>query len=316
MEVFGVVYLILNKVNGKPYVGQTTRPLDRRFLEHATCKKTIIGKAIQKYGRENFYCGVIKTCASKTEMDTWEKFLIILLKTKVPYGYNITDGGEGTIGYICTDETRAKKSAALKGRPKSAEHRANLSVAQKGRPLAATTCANMSEAQRGEKNHNYGRPLPSETCSKIAAANRGNSMFKNLITELDAHNLSYYKLAELMGLSYPTISAKMLGRLNFTERDAIKLEKIFGKPADYLLKRELYENTAKAHRDDSPYKNLLNELDARHMSYRALAKLLSTSHSVVACKMRGERNFTVKDKAKLEEIFGKPIEYLLKRSDS
>ena len=113
--------------------------------------------------------------------------------------------------------------------------------------------------------------------------------------------------------SESNISDKMRCKENFTKRDAVKLEKIFGKPADYLLKREPYENPAKAHRDDSPYKNLLNKLEARHMSYRDLAKLLGTSHSVVAYKIRGERNFTVKDKAKLEEIFSKPIKYLLER---
>lgn len=327
---FGVVYLIFNKVKGKMYVGQTVRTIEERFKEHAKRKTTLIGKAIRKYGAENFSIEVLKRCYSKAELDAWEIFFIAALKTRFPIGYNMTDGGEGSLGVERTAETRAKISAANTGKkhPNSPEHnakiaaantgrkasdktRAILSAMRKGKPLAASTCANMSEAQRGEKNHNYGKPLPSETCAKIAVANRGNSPFKNLIVELDAHNLSYYKLAKLMDLSYPSISAKMREKLKFTERDKPKLEKIFGKPADYLLKRELYENPAKARREDSPYKNLLNELKARHMSYRDLAKLLGVSHSNIACKMRGERNFTVKDKAKLEEIFGKPIEYLL-----
>ena len=178
---FGVVYLILNKVNGKPYVGQTTRPLERRFLEHATCKKTIIGKAIQKYGRENFYCGVIKTCASKAEMDYWEKHFIIALKSKVPYEYNMTDGGEGTAGMERTPEYCAKLSAANMGNTwalgyhHTDEARAKISAASKGVQKSPEACANISAAlngrQVGSKNHNYGKNRAMTTCLQIFKRN-------------------------------------------------------------------------------------------------------------------------------------------------
>ena len=310
MKVFGVVYLIWNMVNGKKYVGQTVQPLKKRFNEHASCKKMVIGKAIRKYGVENFRYGVIKSCASKEEMDYWEKYFIVALKTKSPYGYNCTDGGEGIIGFKYTPEAIAKMSAAKKGKfcgeknphygkhhsaevkakisaikkgrkcpPLSSEHRAKISAALKGRkaslktrakqsavrigkPLKVETCEKMSAAQRGEKNHNYGQPCAPEVSSKISFKNRGNSQFQNLLSEIDKRQLSYNRLAKLMGLSYPSISAKMLGRLNFTAKDALKLEEIFGLPAKYLLERKSCAETAK-------------------------------------------------DKIKLEEIFGKPADYLL-----
>ena len=72
--MYGVVYLIWNKVNGRKYVGQTVHSLKRRFKDHA-CSDYYIGKTIRKYGKENFYCGVIKTCESKEELDYWENFL-------------------------------------------------------------------------------------------------------------------------------------------------------------------------------------------------------------------------------------------------
>ena len=336
--VFGVVYLIWNMVNGKKYVGQTIQPLKKRFQEHAKCKKSApISRAIRKYGKENFYCGVIKSCASKEELDYWEKFYIAVLKTKVPYGYNRTDGGEGTIGYRHTPECRAKLSAektgeknhffgkhlseehrasikmALTGKTRSPEHCKNLSLSKLGKPLPSETCIKMSESQSGEKCHNYGKPCAPKISSKISVKNRGSSPFQNLLKEIDAHQLSYNRLAILMGLSYPSISSKMLGRLNFTDKDAAKLQEIFGKPSEYLLKQEICSEIKKAQREDSPYKNLLNELDQRDISYRGLAKLLGVSHASAARKMRGERNFTCKDKAKLVEIFGKPIDYLLQR---
>lgn len=98
------------------YVGQTVRPLKKRFNGHATCKKDIpISRAIQKYGKENFRYGVIKSCASKAEMDYWEKYFIADLYCKAPYGYNLTDGGEGTVGIERTPEYRAKLSERFSG---------------------------------------------------------------------------------------------------------------------------------------------------------------------------------------------------------
>lgn len=114
MKVFGVVYLILNKLNGKMYVGQTVQSLKNRMARHLSGDQ-YIDRALKKYGLENFYYGVIKSCASKAEMDYWEKFFIAALKTKSPIGYNLTDGGEGTVGIERTPEQRAKLSAALSG---------------------------------------------------------------------------------------------------------------------------------------------------------------------------------------------------------
>lgn len=65
---------------------------------------------------------------------------------------------------------RAKLSAALKGRPKTAEHRARLSAALKGRMFSDETRARMSAAKMGQGK---GRKLSDETKAKMAAAKRG-----------------------------------------------------------------------------------------------------------------------------------------------
>ena len=107
MEVYGIVYLIINMINGKRYVGQTTGQLKKRFKCHAYAN-TAIGKAIRKYGKKNFRYGVIKNCASREELNQWEMFFIAALKSKIPYGYNMTDGGEGGNGALGI--SRRKKS--------------------------------------------------------------------------------------------------------------------------------------------------------------------------------------------------------------
>lgn len=254
----GVVYPILNKVNGKRYVGQTVQPLKVRFNEHARKKdNTPVSNAILKYGRENFYCGVIKTCASKAELNYWEKFFITALKSKKPYGYNLTDGGEGTVGYhptpeACakisaknsvallgnknslgyhhTSESRAKMSAKGKGKPKAAEHRAKIAAANTGKKFTPERCANIAASKTG-------KPLSLEHRAKIAATERGNSPFKNLLSEIEARQLTYKALSKLIEIPLSSLSYKIQGVRKFTESDKIKLEKFFGKPADYLLER-------------------------------------------------------------------------------
>ncbi|MBQ6296241.1 MAG: hypothetical protein IJK81_00845 [Selenomonadaceae bacterium] len=69
-------------------------------------------------------------------------------------------------------------------------------------------------------------------------------------------------------------------------------------------------------RRETIYKNLTDEINARNLTYSALTSLLVlSSSSNVSAKMRGKRNFTERDKSKLVEIFGKPIEYLLQREE-
>lgn len=259
--MFGVVYLILNLINGKRYVGQTTQPLKVRMAQHM-CGNCVVDRAIQKYGIENFYCGVIKTCASKEELDYWEKYFIAALHTKKPYGYNLTDGGEGTVGYHPTPEMRAKQSAihkgkphspewcakiaaALAGKPKSPEHRAKVSATRRGKSLSLEHIAKVSAALKG-KPHSpehtarvsaalKGKPHSPERILKTAVACRKGSPFKNLLREIDERQLTYTALGKILGLCQTAVTRKMRGNRKFTERDKAKLEEFFGKSADYLL---------------------------------------------------------------------------------
>ena len=91
-----------------------------------------------------------------------------------------------------------------------------------------------------------------------------------------------------------------------------------GENNGFFGKRHTDEARAKmaiAHRIETPYKNLVAELDERGFLYTALAGILGLSLSSVSEKMHGKKNFTAKDIAKLEKFFDKPIEYLLQRDD-
>ena len=51
------VYVLTNKINGKKYVGQTTKTFEKRLKQHLTAAKNNIQKisrAFNKYGVKNF----------------------------------------------------------------------------------------------------------------------------------------------------------------------------------------------------------------------------------------------------------------------
>ena len=315
--MYGIVYLIIDGTNDFEYVGQTRCALGKRFNQH-TKNDSYIGNAIRAHGAENFVAIVLKKCASKEELDFWEKHFIKSRDTKYPNGYNLTDGGDGTIGLERTPEHCANISAALTGRKLSPEHCKKISMSHKGIHPTPETIAKRAASMMGEKNPNYGVPMPNKQRAKISAVERGYSPFQNLIAELDANYLSYTAFAELMGSRLSYISRKMLGQRNFSEKDIEKLVKIFGKPAEYLLQREdgkSYIKPPKIRHKVSPFKNLLDELYSLQLSYVAFAKLLGLSHQSISFKMQGKVSFTERDKKKLAEIFDKPIEYLLERNE-
>lgn len=114
----GYIYLRTNKINGKKYVGQAVDIKQREYTWN-TISHHYAGKAIDaaraKYGIDNFVFEIIKECEDE-KLNYWERYYIKKLNTKVPYGYNLTDGGDGTSGFSLSEETKKKISDANKGK--------------------------------------------------------------------------------------------------------------------------------------------------------------------------------------------------------
>jgi hypothetical protein len=71
---------------------------------------TVLHNAIKKYGVDCFEFNHIADAFSWKEACELEKFLIKDLNTKSPSGYNLTHGGDGTVGFKHTDEECKKRS--------------------------------------------------------------------------------------------------------------------------------------------------------------------------------------------------------------
>ncbi len=112
-----IVYKAQNKINGKIYIGQTVNPLPRRIMFHQRAKTGIFPAALRKYGIGAFNFAVIDFAQNHAELKEKEIRWIGFYKSKVPNGYNITDGGNGgMLGYKASSETRKKQSESLKGK--------------------------------------------------------------------------------------------------------------------------------------------------------------------------------------------------------
>lgn len=114
--------------NGKRYIGITNNETKRKN-EHKNdhinknCKKYnyLFYKALRKYGFENVKYEVIYRSNDYNEVKNMEKFYIQQYNTfhKNGMGYNCTLGGDGTLGYVYTDEHRKKIRITSTGRIKS-----------------------------------------------------------------------------------------------------------------------------------------------------------------------------------------------------
>ena len=87
-----IVYKITNLDNSKCYVGQTKFTAEKRFKEHAK-SDSCIGKAIRKYGEEQFNLEVLATCETREEAYELEIAFIKFFDCMAPNGYNLTEGG-------------------------------------------------------------------------------------------------------------------------------------------------------------------------------------------------------------------------------
>ena len=92
----GIIYSILNKVNGKRYIGQTQQDLSKRWGQHIQESKTFsdrpLYRAISKYGVGMFTVRIIEEDIPIDKLSQRESYWIEQFDT-YKNGYNATTGG-------------------------------------------------------------------------------------------------------------------------------------------------------------------------------------------------------------------------------
>lgn len=115
------IYIHINKVNNKKYVGQTKQDCCHRWWNGEGYKPQKNGmshfyNAIKKYGWDNFEHKILKNNLTKQEADYWEKFYIKQWDlTNSNKGYNKTDGGQDGKPNLETRNKMRKKHPNISG---------------------------------------------------------------------------------------------------------------------------------------------------------------------------------------------------------
>ena len=174
------VYVHINKINGKIYIGQTKQTLEKRYKNgYENCR--YFWNALQKYGWDNFEHIILLDNLSGDMANIIEEALIKKYNsTNKNIGYNLYSGG---LNHTPSDECRKRMSEARrgekhwnygrhwgddfkkklseihKGREVPIEWREKMSKSKKGKKFSEEHKKSISESKMGDKNPMYGKHL-------------------------------------------------------------------------------------------------------------------------------------------------------------
>jgi hypothetical protein len=179
LEGYGIFYV------GKGLLVRTKR-VPRPHNPHHT-------RIVAKYGKENIIVHSMLCRSEQCALELEVKMIAALRNGGVKLS-NITDGGEGASGHTLSDETKAKMSAAGKGKIMSDEHKVKISVAKKGIVVSDETKARLSAVHKGKVRI----PFSEETRAKMSAAKKG-------VPKSDEHKAKMVLVWEKRRLSKQTV---------------------------------------------------------------------------------------------------------------
>lgn len=221
------VYMHVNKINNKKYIGITSKKPEQRWKNGLGYQSSqpVFYNAIKKYGWDNFEHIVIEDNLTEKEAKLTEIKLIAKYKTNCrkyknpPYGYNMTDGGDGTLGKKHSEEAKKKISAAATGRKASKETKIKLSKMRQGENNSFYGKHHSEETKRilSDKNKEYfsnpeNHGMYGKKHTKESKRKNAESQLKKAVVQLDklgefiAEFISINEASRCTGLEHLNIS--------------------------------------------------------------------------------------------------------------
>jgi hypothetical protein len=185
------------------------------------------GRAFDKFNRNKYWYNIVNKIGytvnivyEDIEHDEAKKIEILLIEK---YGrkdlglgnlVNMTDGGDGVLGLICSEETRHKIGKKHKGKILTEETRQKLSEANKGKTVSEETRKKIGEV-------NKGKTFSEETRQKLSEALKGNThMFGKTHSEETRQKMSEAnrKRKGVKGYYFNKPSKKWLARIQINKK--------------------------------------------------------------------------------------------------
>jgi len=139
------VYIHTKKTTGEVfYVGK-----GKKYRPYAKTGRNNFWHAVVK--KHDFVWHILEAFSSEQDAFSMERYLIesyLALGVKLA---NLTLGGEGVSGLVCTEAKRKRLSESHKGKKPSAETRQRMSAAQRKRKTPAEVRIKQSKAAKGRK---------------------------------------------------------------------------------------------------------------------------------------------------------------------
>ena len=168
-----IVYKYTNKINGKVYIGITSKSLHTRHREHMKSLRdgTYFHNAIKKHGVDAFDLQVIDKAETRDELCQLEKHYIELYKSFAyrddSKGYNCTIGGDGMTGRL--GKLNSQYGISPKERMNEEQYASWL---DKINNPSDETRRKISEAWKGNK-YFLGKKHTEETKKKMSESKKG-----------------------------------------------------------------------------------------------------------------------------------------------
>lgn len=192
------VYAIRNSANGKTYVGSSKNIAERlrshlRSLKRGANPARHLQRAWNAHGEQSFSVECLEVVSDvETLIATEQRWIDLLNASDFNHGYNARPIADRNSGWKMPKSGRERISAALTGRPVSAETREKLSRSNTGKTHSVETREKLSEIKRGKPLG----PMRQETKDKLSLARSGKSLSEEHRARLSISHLGIRLSAE------------------------------------------------------------------------------------------------------------------------
>ena len=172
------IYLLTNRVNGKIYVGKAIN-VSNRVRGHLvpSVNKTLIDRAIKKYGWENFSIEILESfneINNDNLLQIEADWIKRLNSTDLSIGYNLCKSGTDQTGVKRTKEQCKRHSQMMTGKFAGENH------PMFGKRHSQESIQKMSDSHKrtvkhGKDHHSFGKPKSLEVKEKLRLAHSTDS---------------------------------------------------------------------------------------------------------------------------------------------